>query len=111
MTASKDNSDSPLVEVYNLDHTKTPGGMKVRWRVRIATGKEAERLEKQQNQAIIKLLTWADQYLKDHPEEIPDAEENAGNVSRETTGNVTVMSPVRSRIRNGKHDGRKGCAA
>jgi len=31
--------------------------MKVRWRVRTATGKEAERLEKQQNQVTEK-VTW-----------------------------------------------------
>ena len=111
MTASKDNTDSPQVEVYNLDHTRTPGGMKVRWRVRTATGKEAERLEKQQNQAIIRLLTWADQYLREHEEGAINAEENGGNVSRETTGNVTVMSPGRSTIKNGKHADRKGCAA
>ena len=111
MTASKNNTDSPEVEVYNLDHTKTPGGMKVRWRVRIAAGKEAERLEKQQNQVIIRLLTWADQYLKEREEETLDAGENGGNVSRETAVNVTVMSPVRSRITNGRHGDRKGCAA
>lgn len=66
MTASKETTEPAEVEVYNLDHTKTPGGMKVRWRVRIAARKEAERLEQQQNQAIIKLLTWTDQYLREH---------------------------------------------
>lgn len=56
------------MQVYNLDPAKTPGGMKVRWRVRTATAKEAQRLEKQQNQVIIRLLTWADQYLTDREE-------------------------------------------
>ena len=111
MTASKDTTQPAEAEIYSLDHTKTPGGVKVRWRVRTATGKEAERLEKQQNQAIINLLTWADHYLQDHQENNPHAEENSGNVSRQTASNVTVMSPGRSRIRNGKHADRKGFAA
>jgi hypothetical protein len=53
------------IDVYNLDPAETPGGMKVRWRVRTVTGKDAERLEKLQNQAIISLLTWADHHLKE----------------------------------------------
>ena len=111
MTADSNITGTAEVEVYNLDHTKTPGGMKVRWRVRTATGKEAERLEQQQNQAIIRLLTWADQYLQENEESAPDAGEKGRNVSRETTVNVTVMSPGRSTIRNSKHADRKGCAA
>jgi hypothetical protein len=102
MTADKNTADPGEVQVYNLDHTHTPGGMKVRWRIRTATGKEAERLEKQQNQAIIKLLTWADQYLGALEENTSSGQVNNGNVSRETSGNVTVMSPGRSRIRNEK---------
>ena len=101
MTADKEPA-AGQVEVYNLDPATTPGGMKVRWRVRTATGNEAERLEKQQNHAIINLLTWADQYLREHQEGNLRAEEKGVNVSRETAGNVTVMSPVRSRIRNEK---------
>ena len=110
MTATKETTTGQI-EVYNLDPAATPGGMKVRWRVRTAAGKEAERLEKQQNHVIIRLLTWADQYLRENEQEVLDAEKNSGNVSRETTGNVTVMSPTRSIIRNGKHADRKGCAA
>lgn len=68
MTAAKNGTDPADVQVYNLDHAKTPGGMKVRWRVRIATGKEAERLEKLQHQAIVDLLIWADDYITHHAE-------------------------------------------
>jgi hypothetical protein len=46
---------------YNLDHTATPGALKVRWKVRIAAGAEAARLDELQQQAIISLLTWADE--------------------------------------------------
>ena len=110
MAASTDTTETPEIEIYNLDHTATPGGMKVRWRVRTATGKEAQQLEKQQNQVIIKLLTWADHYLREHEENTSGSYENSGNVSRETTGNVTVMSPGRNRIRN-EEAAEKGNAA
>ena len=110
MAASTETTETPEVEIYNLDHATTPGGMKVRWRVRTATGKEAQHLEKQQNQVIIKLLTWADQYLSQHEETGSSCQENSRNVSRETTGNVTVMSPGRNRIRN-EAPARKGHAA
>jgi len=51
---------------YNLDHTATPGGMNVRWRIRIAAGREAERLDVLQQRAIIDLLNWADKHEKRH---------------------------------------------
>jgi hypothetical protein len=46
---------------YNLDDTKTPGGLKVRWKVRVVTGPAAARYDARQNQAIRELLTWASQ--------------------------------------------------
>ena len=46
---------------YNLDDGKTPGGLKVRWKVRVATGPEAERWDARQADAIKELLTWASQ--------------------------------------------------
>jgi hypothetical protein len=46
---------------YNLDEGKTPGGMKVRWKIRIATGKEAERVAARQAEAIRELQQWAAQ--------------------------------------------------
>jgi hypothetical protein len=85
--------------------------MKVRWRVRVAAGKEAERLEKQQNHVIIKLLAWADQYLRDREPNSSPGQENTRNASLQATGNVTVMSPGRSTIRNENPAGRKGHAA
>ena len=46
---------------YNLDDRKTPGGLKVRWKIRVATGPEADRWDARQADAIKELLTWASQ--------------------------------------------------
>ena len=46
---------------YNLDEGKTPDGMKVRWKIRIATGKEGERVAARQAEAIRELQRWAAQ--------------------------------------------------
>jgi hypothetical protein len=46
---------------YNLDDGKTPGGLKVRWKIRVATGPEAARWDARQADAIKELLTWASQ--------------------------------------------------
>jgi hypothetical protein len=48
---------------YNLDHKKTPGGLKVRWKIRIATGPEATRWDQKQTEAIKEILAW----LAQHP--------------------------------------------
>jgi hypothetical protein len=52
---------------YNLDDRKTPGGLKVRWKVRVATGTEAARWDARQADAIKELLTWATQH-RQHPQ-------------------------------------------
>ena len=62
MTADPNSEYKDNIYAYNLDRDKTPGGMKVRWKIRIATGAEAERLDIIQQQAIINLLTWADKH-------------------------------------------------
>ena len=46
---------------YNLDEKNTAGGMKVRWKIRVATGTEAARWDARQADAIKELLTWATQ--------------------------------------------------
>jgi hypothetical protein len=58
---------------YNLNPATTPGEMKIRWRVRIATGTEAQHLDKLQQQAILALLTWANKQnnRSGKPSEIP----------------------------------------
>ena len=49
---------------YNLDEKNNAGGMKVRWKVRVATGPEAQRLEARQAEAIREALVW----LRKHPQ-------------------------------------------
>ena len=50
---------SGTIYSYNLDDSKTPGGIKVRWKVRVVTGPEAARYDARQAEAIKELLTWA----------------------------------------------------
>ena len=47
---------------YNMDDSKTPGGLKVRWKVRVVTGPAAARYDARINQAITELLQWASQH-------------------------------------------------
>jgi hypothetical protein len=57
------NSPAPIPEgaiyVYNMDDSKTPGGLKVRWKIRVITGPAAAQYDARQNAAIRELLTWA----------------------------------------------------
>jgi hypothetical protein len=52
---------SGTVFAYNLDYKKTPGGLKVRWKIRVVTGPEAARADARQAEAIRELLAWARQ--------------------------------------------------
>ena len=47
---------------YNLNDRETPGGLKVRWKIRIATGPEGARWDARQAQAIKELLQWAQRH-------------------------------------------------
>jgi hypothetical protein len=47
---------------YNLNEAERPGGMKVRFKIRIEKGRKAEALNAQQAQAIKELLQWARQH-------------------------------------------------
>jgi hypothetical protein len=47
---------------YNMDNNKTPGGLKVRWKIRAATGAEGARWDARQAQAIKELLQWAQRH-------------------------------------------------
>jgi hypothetical protein len=55
----------PAIYVYNLDDSKTPGGIKVRWKVRIVTGARARRYDARQAEAIRELLQWAHHHSQD----------------------------------------------
>src|SRR5262245_17912046 len=49
---------------YNLDDGKTPGGLKVRWKIRVATGPEGTRWDARQAEAIKELLQWAQRHQR-----------------------------------------------
>jgi hypothetical protein len=51
---------------YNLDDGKTPGGLKVRWKIRVATGTEGARWDARQAEAIKELLQWAHRHSHQH---------------------------------------------
>jgi hypothetical protein len=46
---------------YNLSEGKRPGGIKVRYKVRIATGKRAREIDARQAAAIMEVLQWLSQ--------------------------------------------------
>ena len=47
---------------YYRDDIEDAGGLKVKWKIRVATGPEAARLDARQTQAIRELLIWATQH-------------------------------------------------
>jgi hypothetical protein len=54
-----DTIPSDTIYSYNVDDSKTPGGIKVRWKVRVVTGPQAARYDARQAEAIREALTWA----------------------------------------------------
>jgi hypothetical protein len=46
---------------YNLREGERPDGLKVRFKIQVATGKEARELDARQAEAIRRLLQWAQQ--------------------------------------------------
>ncbi|MGD0604868.1 MAG: hypothetical protein ABSA53_14855 [Streptosporangiaceae bacterium] len=52
----------PRIISYNLGEGERPGGMKVRFKIRVEKGKKAAALNAQQAQAIKELLQWARQH-------------------------------------------------
>ena len=51
----------PHVISYNLREEERPGGLKVRFKVKVETGKKAAALNARQAEAIRELLAWARQ--------------------------------------------------
>ena len=66
-TAEEQAGDSPRAIPdndylsYYRDDVEDTGGLKVKWKIRVATGPEAARLDARQTQAIRELLIWATQ--------------------------------------------------
>jgi hypothetical protein len=56
------NSPVPIpkstIYSYNMDDSKTPGGIKVRWKIRVVDGPAAARYDARQAQAIMEALRW-----------------------------------------------------
>ena len=55
-------TEYPRIISYNLNEDERPGGMKVRFKIRIETGRKAAALNAQQAEAIKELLLWARQH-------------------------------------------------
>jgi hypothetical protein len=59
------NGNSPeiipedTIIAYNMDNNKTPGELKVRWKIKVVTGPDADRVDARQAEAIRELLQWA----------------------------------------------------
>jgi hypothetical protein len=47
---------------YNLSKGERPGGIKVRYKIRIATGKRAREIDARQAQVIMEVLQWSRQH-------------------------------------------------
>jgi len=60
--------DGPRIISYNLKEDERPDGLKVRYKVRIETGRKAAALDAAQAQAIKELLQWARHYRSQHPQ-------------------------------------------
>jgi hypothetical protein len=54
--------DKPRIISYNVPEGERPGGMKVRYKIRIATGKRGRELDARQAQVIMEVLEWARQH-------------------------------------------------
>ena len=54
--------EGPRIISYNLREGERPGGMKVRFKIRVETGRKAAALNAQQAEAIKELLLWVRQH-------------------------------------------------
>ena len=52
----------PPLSAYNLREEERPGGLKVRFKIRIETGRKARELDTRQAAVIRELLIWAHQH-------------------------------------------------
>jgi hypothetical protein len=58
--------DSNRIISYNLSEDKRPGGMKVRYKIRIVTGPRAKEIDARQAEVIREVLEWSRQH-RQHP--------------------------------------------
>jgi len=57
--------NGPRVISYNISEGERPGGIKVRYKIRIAAGKRAKELDARQARVIMEVLQWQRQHK--HP--------------------------------------------
>jgi hypothetical protein len=57
----------PLIISYNLTKEQRPGGLKVRFKVRVETGKKAAAIDAAQAEAIRELLLWSREHRTHQP--------------------------------------------
>lgn len=54
---------------YNLSEGERPSGVRIRYKIRIVTGRQADTTDRQQADAIRDYLRWVRQYRHDHQED------------------------------------------
>jgi hypothetical protein len=62
----QDKSPKGRVISYNVPEGERPDGIKVRYKIRIATGKRAREIDARQAKVIMEVLQWQRQH-KQHP--------------------------------------------
>ena len=64
---SPDTIPGPRIIAYNLRAEERPGGMKVRYKIKIETGRKARELDERQAEVIRDLLAWARRHRARRP--------------------------------------------
>lgn len=59
--------DSGRIISYNLNEEERPGGIKVRFKIQVVTGKRAAAIDERQAEAIRELLIWTRQQRTQQP--------------------------------------------
>jgi len=67
---TREIGDNVRVISYNVPEEDRPDGMKVRIKLRVATGKRAKEIDARQAKAIMEVLQW----LRQHPTPPPPAD-------------------------------------
>jgi hypothetical protein len=62
----RDNASKGRVISYNVPEGERPDGIKVRFKIRVATGKRAREIDARQAKVIMEVLQWQRQH-KQHP--------------------------------------------
>jgi hypothetical protein len=60
--------DSHRIISYNLSEGERPGGMKVRYKIQVATGRRAKEIDARQALVIREVLEWSRQHRQRSPD-------------------------------------------